>query len=62
MEMDDWQKLPEVLPSQTNLVTSSGIVGEAAKEGDEMETDDESGDESDEMEDDENEGQLPNRY
>ena len=31
MEQDDWEALPSVLPSQTMLIESSGIVDDNAK-------------------------------
>jgi hypothetical protein len=32
MEQDEWRELPAVLPSQTMLIESSGIVGDSAKQ------------------------------
>jgi nuclear GTP-binding protein len=49
MEEDEWQNLPTVLPSQTMLIESSGIVADNAKQEESMDTDssdDENGDDN----------------
>ena len=61
MEQDDWKNLPSVLPSQTMLIESSGIVGDTVKE-EEMETDDSDDDDGNAVESDgDNEGQLSSK-
>ena len=53
MDADDFESLPTVLPSQSMLLNSSGVVAEAKKTDDDMD--------EDEDEEDENEGQLSNK-
>jgi len=53
MDAEDMDSLPTVLPSQTMLLPSTGVVGEAQK-AEEME-------ESEEEDEEENEGQLSNK-
>ena len=68
MEEDEWQKLPAVLPSQTMLVESTGIVADSVKQEETMETDSGSSDDDDDDKDDagkemveDNEGQLSSK-
>ena len=61
MEQDDWENLPTVLPSQTMLIESSGIVSDNAKEEDVMDTDDSDDDLEEDKSDGENEGQLSSK-
>lgn len=58
MSAGDMESLPTVLPSDTSLILSSGMVSEASKE-ESMETSEEESNEEDG--DVENEAQLPNR-
>lgn len=59
MEQDDWENLPSVLPSQTMLIESSGIVADNAKEEELMETESEDDEADDDVKSEgENEGQL----
>ncbi len=58
MAAGDMEDLPTVLPSDTSLIQSTGMVSEALKE-ESMETDED--DSEADIGDDENEAQLPNR-